>query len=215
MRVERALLAGVFAALSALPLAAQDRFREPESKVDVGDWSLECYLNEDRTPQACQAYHRVLMDNATRIALVTSFAVPADGAGVFYQIALPLGIDLMAGVTMTVDGDYSVKIPVTRCTLQGCLMEGRLTAAPYDALTAGKAATFTVVIPDQGVLAIPMSLIGFGEAIRRIRDAAQPAPSAEQEVAPTSPAPDVPLSDLQPNGIDPALAPVTGAGQSD
>ncbi|KIN71518.1 Invasion associated locus B [Sulfitobacter guttiformis KCTC 32187] len=210
--------------LSALPLAAQDRFRAPESREDVEDWSLECYLNQDGTPQACQAFHRVLMDNATRIALVASFAVPAEGNGVLYQIALPLGIDLTAGVLMTVDGDYSVQVPVTRCTLEGCLLEGRLTAAPYDALLTGTSASFTVRILGQGELVIPMSLAGLATSIQRISAAAKPAPppappSPESATAlsPNSIIDEVPdpLVTLPDDGVGLSLAPVTGVRQGD
>jgi invasion protein IalB len=199
---------------------AQDRFRAPESREDVGDWSLECYLNQDRTPQACQVYHRVLMDNATRIALVASFAEPAEGGGVLYQIALPLGIDLMAGVTMAVDTDYSVKVPVTRCTLQGCLLEGRLTSAPFDALMTGSTASFTVLIPGQGELAIPMSLNGLMTSLQRIQAATRPMPQPPESG--TGPTPDLieddldlPSVDVPDNGVASSLAPVTGAQQSD
>lgn len=216
MGVNTVFMAALMAGVCALPLAAQDGFREPESRVDVGDWSLECYLRSDGTPEACQAYYRVLMDNATRIALVASFAVPAEGEGILYQISLPLGIDLMAGVLMTVDGGYAVNLPVTRCTLQGCLLEGRLTAAPLNALLTGTGATFAVQSREQGILPIPMSLVGLGVAIDRIKAATRPIP---EPTAPLVPAADpdpaltatqldlaLPLSDA----TDTTLAPVTG-----
>lgn len=194
----------------AAPLAAQDTFREPESKIEVEDWSLECYLNPDRTPQACQVYHRVLMNNATEIALVATFSVPPEGPGILYQISLPLGIDLTAGVTLAVDVDYSVKLPVTRCTVQGCLLEGQLTGAPFNALMTGSVSTLTVQVPGQGALPIPMSLNGFAPAVRRIEEVFRAPPAPEPEPEPTEVEVESAIDTDQTNGIDPALAPVTG-----
>lgn len=223
MRAKAQICAVLATALFAMPVFAQDTFRDPESKVDVDDWSLECFLHTDGSPEACQAYHRVLMNNATQIALVAAFALPAEGEGILYQISLPLGIDLVAGVTLTVDIGYSVKLPVTRCTMQGCLLEGRLTNAPFDALMSGSVSTLTVQIPGQGALAIPMSLNGFSKSIRRIEAAARPTSTStepanadttvsENRIVPNSDTdPDLGIINLdQINDIDPALAPVTG-----
>lgn len=205
-----------------MPVIGQDSFREPESRISVADWLLECYLSPDGTTEACQAYHRVLMNNATQIALVATFSLPSSGQGLLYQISVPLGIDLLSGVTMEVDTEYSVKLPVTRCTLQGCLMEGRLTDAPYDALMTGEAGKLVVRIPGQGALEVPMSLDGFSATIDRLVDAERTADDNSNaagtgistEALIELPLPGIKLgSDAlqsgQNNNVDPALAPVT------
>jgi invasion protein IalB len=210
------LAAGLFAS----PLAAQDTYRSPSSEIEVGDWSLECFADSNVTPKTCQAYHRVLMNNATQIALVAAFTLPKNSTGLLYQIALPLGIDILTGVTLTVDIDYSVRLPITRCTMQGCLLEGILTDAPFDALMQGKNGTLTIQIPGQGALAIPMSLNGFSEAINQIEAILRPEtakPEAdvranESEIETISGTdPNVsPVNSDQVNQIEPRLAPVTG-----
>jgi invasion protein IalB len=218
MRVKSQLCAFVAVIAFSSPLFAQDAYREPESKVTVDDWSLECYLRADGSPESCQAYHRVLMNNATQIALVAAFAIPANGEGVLYQISLPLGIDLLAGATLTVDIDYSVGLPITRCTMQGCLLEGRLTGTPLNALMNGTISTVTIQIPGQSSLAIPMSLKGFSTSIRRIEAATRPKANETTQTddpeasinAPQTTLPDVPDVDVG-SGIDPALTPVTSS----
>jgi hypothetical protein len=162
------------------------------------------------------------MNNATQIALVATFSLPSSGQGLLYQISVPLGIDLLSGVTMEVDTEYSVKLPVTRCTLQGCLMEGRLTDAPYDALMTGEAGKLVVRIPGQGALEVPMSLDGFSATIDRLVDAERTADNNSNtagtgistEALIELPLPGIKLgSDAlqsgQNNNVDPALAPVT------
>lgn len=183
--------------------AAQESYSPPSSRVAFDDWLVECF-DRNEIGQECQVYQRVIMNNGSAIAMVATLAfVPPDNyLGI--QVALPLGIDLKEGATITIDDDASLDVSISRCTQQGCLFEGTVTDALELALREGKSASVTVIVPSEGDFTIPLSLNGFSAAL--------------DEIAPIQP----PLEDLpeappsaieapsQEEPVDNTLRPVTG-----
>ncbi|MDA8869863.1 invasion associated locus B family protein [Rhizobiaceae bacterium] len=164
------------------------KYPQPERRRIFADWVEECY---GQAPvQRCQLFHRVLMDQGTTVALVATFAYLPDATSLELQIAVPLGVDLSAGATLAIGSDFSTPMPLTRCTQQGCLIEGtlgtsllqRLLTAEVDAAPV----TVTVTNPSSGPFSVPLSLAGFGEAHAEI---APPAALAALEPS----KPDVPV----------------------
>ena len=170
-----ALAAGL--ALPAATAGAQTaRFAPPDSREDVADWVVECYA----APLGqCQIYQRILINNGSAIAMVATFAWDSASQAVRAQIALPLGIALADGAVIAVDDDPSVRLPLDRCTQQGCLIERTMPPDVMARLEQGSVASITVVIPGEGPFTIPMSLTGFGDALARLRPL--PATGAGQD----------------------------------
>ncbi|PHP26232.1 invasion associated locus B family protein [Limimaricola cinnabarinus] len=202
----------IFAALlsaAAGLAAAQEKpdYPEPLSRVEIGDWVVECF-DEALSSEQCQIYQRILINGGTAIAMVTTMAYGADGV-LSMQIALPLGIDLAEGAVISV-ADRGFLLPIDRCTKQGCLVDAAVPAGLMDALQGGSEASITVSNPSSGDFAIPLSLAGFGDALSRIT----PPPAPPSDDPAEEPEPSVlpePEAD-DPDGIDAALAPVTGDG---
>ena len=183
--------------------AAQEDYSPPSSRVAFDDWLVECFDRND-IGQECQVYQRVIMNNGSAIAMVATLAfVPPDNyLGI--QVALPLGIDLKEGATITIDDDASLDVSISRCTQQGCLFEGTVTDALELALRAGKAASVTVIVPSEGDFTIPLSLNGFSAALDEIAPIQPPV----EELSEAPPAPiEVPS---QEETVDNTLRPVTG-----
>ena len=202
----------IFAALlsaTAGLAAAQEKpdYPEPLSRVEVGDWVVECF-DEAFSSEQCQIYQRILINGGTAIAMVTTIAYGADGV-LSMQIALPLGIDLAEGAVISV-ADRGFLLPIDRCTKQGCLVDAAVPAGLLSALQDGSEASITVSNPGSGNFAIPLSLAGFGDALSQITP--PPAlPAGDPAEEPETLVPPEPEAD-HPDGIDDALAPVTGDG---
>lgn len=164
---------------------AQETFPEPDTREEIDDWVLECYRALDQ----CQVYQRVLINNGSAIAMVSTMAWDTEEDVLRVQLALPLGIDLSAGASISIDGAEPMKLPVGRCTQRGCLIEGHITDQLVSRLRAGTAAIMTVVNPPEDPFPIPMSLRGLDAALKRIvPDRPQPEPTPEPTPVPT-PAP--------------------------
>jgi invasion protein IalB len=204
MRAAVAAVAVLTAMLAGAPAQAQAQggdFPDPATRESVGDWVVECFDHPDLAGR-CQIYQRILMNNNTEVALVATFAY-RDSA-LHLQVALPLGLDLSRGADLAIGPEYSTTVPITRCTMRGCLLEGQVTDGLLARLTSASAASVTVVNPGRGPFQIPLSLSGYDTALARI------APQAEAADDPEAPEalPETPPDDAE--MPDPALRPVTG-----
>ena len=155
---------GAVAILFALAFAAmaQSQYPQPDSSTDVGDWVVECYGKG--ADERCQVYQRVLMNKATAIALVATFTYKDTVDELAYQIAVPLGVKLSQPALLALGPDYAIALPVSRCTQQGCLLEGIISGDALARLLKAQTASITVVNPASGNFQIPMSLNGFTRA---------------------------------------------------
>ena len=130
------------------------------------------------------------MNQGRSIALVATFAYPPESQRVNFQIAVPLGIGLAQMASLQIGPDFNVKLPVTRCTQQGCLLEGSISPGLLDRLLQSEAASITVQNPGVGPFQVPLSLNGFSEAVQAI---APPPPPPE---------PEEPVEGLEPSGSE-------------
>jgi len=139
--------------------AAAEPPRSDMSVSRTGVWELQC---TQLTPQQkkCQASSSVISPDGKSIVLVTSLAVAADGKQIAAQIAVPLGIALSPGVKFDLDG-YTTTLPLSRCTPQGCLVEGMVPDKLVATMKEKPEATVSVATPDGKEIAIKQSLDGF------------------------------------------------------
>ncbi len=133
--------------------------RSDMSVSRIGEWELQC---TQLTPQQkkCQASSSVISPDGKSVVLVTSLAVAADGKQIAAQIAVPLGIALASGVKFDLDG-YTTTLPLSRCTPQGCLVEGMVPDKLVATMKEKPMATVSVATPDGKEIAIKQSLDGF------------------------------------------------------
>nr|CAD6436687.1 invasion associated locus B family protein [Rhizobium sp. Q54] len=94
-----------------------------------------------------------------------SLAKGVDATTMLYQAALPLGIAVQKPVSVSMDSGFQSAIRVSRCTPQGCLLEGSADSDFIGAMKAGAEATFSVSTPEGQTIPIALSLKGFSEAL--------------------------------------------------
>ncbi|MGJ8544702.1 MAG: invasion associated locus B family protein [Sulfitobacter sp.] len=178
----RAAFGLALAALGASPLAAQDKANFPSgNRSTVGDWAVECVANYDNAAGECQLYQRVLTQDPNTAAMVVALAWSPPGKEVLAQISLPLGSDLSQAPSLSIDGVGAASFTWSRCVVSGCLVEAALPDALLAALVQGESAAFTVVQPNAGAIAIPLSLSGFTAGLSQIipQDAMPEAPAED------------------------------------
>ncbi|MCF7702494.1 invasion associated locus B family protein [Loktanella sp. M215] len=159
----------VLATLGASSLSAQERtIFDKANRTTVGDWAVECMANTESTEGKCQVYQRVLTQDPNTAAMVVALAWSLPKDALLAQISLPLGSDLTEPPLLSIDGKVAANFTWSRCVSSGCLVEAALPDALIAALVRGKSAKFTVVQPNGGEIAIPLSLTGLAEALDRI-----------------------------------------------
>ncbi|HEV7306116.1 invasion associated locus B family protein [Ensifer sp.] len=134
--------------------AAANRFKQ---------WELQC-VELDKQPVRCQISSSTLSPDGKQAILVLSLAYRPDGKSVAMQMAVPLGIALKDGVKLKVKDGYGATMAVSRCTPQGCLIEGPAEQALIDSMAAKAEATVTVMTPEGKAIPIALSLSGFADA---------------------------------------------------
>lgn len=134
--------------------AAADQFKE---------WALQC-VEQGKEPARCQVSGSTLSGDGKQVILVMSLAFRPDGKSVAMQMAVPLGVALKDGVKFNVAGGYEAAMALSRCTPQGCLVEGPVEPALIEAMKAKAKATVTVATPEGKAVPIALSLSGFSDA---------------------------------------------------
>jgi invasion protein IalB len=140
---------------------------EPASRTQstqaFDDWTLECF-EPAFDDGACQVTHRVLSGGSNQVVMVMALSAAAENGPVSIQMALPLGIALAPGVGVVVGNGYQSRIPLDRCTPQGCIVEGT-GSAEFLAALKREARGALVVENEQGQqIQLPFSLNGFTAA---------------------------------------------------
>lgn len=159
----------VLAALGATSLSAQEQAIFPKAnRTTVGDWAVECVEGYETAEGECQLYQRVLTQDPNTAAMVVALAWSPSDEVLLAQISLPLGSDLAEPPSLSIDGKVAASFTWSRCLESGCLIEAAFPKALVAALAQGESAEFTVVQPNAGGIAIPLSLIGLKEALSRI-----------------------------------------------
>ncbi|WP_281967637.1 invasion associated locus B family protein [Roseovarius nanhaiticus] len=157
------------AALWASSLQAQEAMTfDKANRSTVGDWAVECVSGASPADGGCQLYQRVLTQDPGTAAMIAAIAWSPPQEALLAQISLPLGSDLTQQPTLSIDGVVAASFTWSRCVASGCLIEAALPEALVRALARGQTASLTVVQPNAGGIAIPLSLNGFAEGLGRI-----------------------------------------------
>lgn len=162
---------GTLAALSLIAGAASAVAAEP-GKV-FGDWQTECETPADGKARCFLSQTRVMENKeskqATRILKVSVGYFTPDGKGVMVVI-LPLGVDLRAGATLTIDDGKPLPLSYQQCLQDGCLANAPMDEAAMNALRRSKGAQ-VAVRPYGGAqtLAFPISTKGITDGLAALK----------------------------------------------
>ncbi len=154
---------GAAPAVSASAPAAQPGGPQvTEQKFEA--WTLQCSSDKSMKPP-CQITYRLTSADQKQVFMVISMARSAENK-VGMQMALPLGFSIQSGVKIGFGGKYSTTAKVSRCTTQGCLVEGLCPPGMLDALMKEKSGKVSIRMMQGNTAELPISLGGFNAAYR-------------------------------------------------
>lgn len=148
------------AASSSPPAAQPGGPQITEQKFEA--WTLQCSTDKSMKPP-CQIVYRLTSPDQKQVFMVISMARSAENK-IGMQMALPLGFSVQAGVKIAFGGKYSTMVKVSRCTTQGCLVEGLCPPGMLDALTKEKSGKVSIRMMQGNMAELPISLGGFNAA---------------------------------------------------
>ncbi|MBB6486270.1 invasion associated locus B family protein [Rhizobium lusitanum] len=130
-------------------------------------WTLQCSTDTSMKPP-CQIMYRLASPDQKRVFMVISMARSADNK-IGMQMALPLGFAVQEGVKIGFGSKYSTVAKVSRCTTQGCLVEGICPPGMLDVLMKEKSGKVSIRMMQGNVAELPVSLDGFNAAYQAMR----------------------------------------------
>ena len=137
--------------------AQPERQAGSAKEASASEWKVECL--EKGVPQPkCQVIVRALAGN--QIALVLGIAKTLSAPNAKMQMAVPLGLAVQKGVTIKL-GEYSADFPVSRCTAQGCLVEGDAPDSLVGALKKSIDGVVVIYTTDGNPIQLPLPSKGF------------------------------------------------------
>lgn len=131
------------------------------------DWVLQCVVGSSATPP-CQIMYRLTSPNQKQVALVLSVARFPKGK-ISLQMALPLGFSISQGVDLAFGKKYSTVARVSRCTVQGCLVEGEAPTKMIAAMLHETNGVVSVHNMEGRQIELPISLSGFSAAFEALK----------------------------------------------
>ena len=137
-----------------------------------GDWAVNCQVVANT--KVCTLSHQQF-DQAKNQRLLAIELTSRTGEEANGTIALPFGLELSAGVTLSVEEKPAqTKMPFKTCFAVGCLVPVNLEKTFVDRLKANKALKISAVASDtQQPVSFTVSLRGFSSAIARAAELAK------------------------------------------
>lgn len=139
---------------------------EGSVKEQHGDWQVVC---KDPPPGAkkgvCALVQSVTAEDRGNIGLTVYFQKFSDGTRVL-RVFAPLGILLPPGLGLKIDDKDVGHAPFLRCHNFACYAQVVVEDKLVEQLSTGKTAIFVIFQSEEAGIGIPISLAGFGEALK-------------------------------------------------
>jgi invasion protein IalB len=187
------LLGGLIAAALLLPVSAMAQSAQapvtggapltPTDVKPIGDWTVRCFPVTSTSP--CDMYEELDDKNSKQRVLGVSIAFVPGNNNHVAQIAVPLGVSIVAGAVIKADNYTSPKMPYRRCDRDGCYVELLLPQDIIDSLSkSGPQGTVNIVADGGKAYALRFSLNGFAAAHEAMAGLAKQKASSSDAAAP-------------------------------
>jgi invasion protein IalB len=176
-RLARGGAAALIMAL-ALPAVAQEADEPtitPESDqaqasvtAEYEDWIVRCQDAPDDAfgaDKLCEMYQQVSAQETEQTVLEAVIGYPQGAEQPIALFNLPLGMRLPPGIELQVDDNDPIGFPVQICLSSGCRADIALDGPLIEQMRAGTEATLTIADPQGQRVRLPLSLMGFSDAL--------------------------------------------------
>lgn len=142
--------------------AAQDKPDQAAGPL----WSKQC-TRDGAGREVCYVEQYAIAGNT--VLLNVSMAFAGQGGRARLIMTAPLGVQLIPGLVMTIDGGKPVTLPFESCHAGGCRMIVELDEQSLDQIRRGASMTVRFVAADGKALDIPVPLKGLAAALKQLQ----------------------------------------------
>ena len=162
----KAFVIGLVAALGLA--AAGPALAQGVVKAQYGDWQMSCDTPPGASFEQCAIIQNVTAEDQPNVGMSVIVLKTADQQVRLLRVLAPLGVLLINGLGLNIDGKDIGRVGFVRCLPNGCVAEVVLDDALLKSLSEGKNAIFVVFkTPEEGV-GIPVSLAGFADGFAQL-----------------------------------------------
>ena len=129
------------------------------------DWVVGCSRPKPEEPLSCAMVQSISLKETGQTVVRLAFQSRPGGGGLDGSFVVPLGTGLTAGLKVQIDEGRPILLGYEQCLPQGCIVRWKADGPVVDALRRGRQLKVTVEDADANKLDVPMSLLGFTEAL--------------------------------------------------
>jgi invasion protein IalB len=149
------------------PAAGTQQAQPAQPRVN---WSSNCNAPSRKVPLSCSMEQRVLLRDTGqqlgRAAVQTGGPEPRTPGLLLH---LPLGLSIAAGVSIVVDADTPVKLPIQTCDASGCYAASPLAGDLLTAMQRGRELKVTFEDLQRKPITVSFTLDGFTDTFAGIQ----------------------------------------------
>ena len=158
---------GVCAATPTVMQEAVAEVSTVEEQTPPSSWITECDDQEEGS--ICTIEHTILVAKTRQRLVTVTFKIEPDAPLPALMIRLPLGLFLPDGIEFQIDAQDSQHLPIQTCNAEGCYAGSTVSQEMLASLMAGEGLTVTFRNLAKKAMTVPVPLVGFGPAYRRVR----------------------------------------------
>lgn len=143
----------------------------PEDGQKFKDWTARCEMVEEIKEQRCYIAQSLVKKDDGKQLMSVAVLYALDTKKPTFFLTLPLGVLLVPGVALQVDGGEALRFPFRQCAPNGCLAALELTQPLVSAFKAGSQGRVSFHQPGAKTnpVTLPVSLNGFTAAFSSLR----------------------------------------------
>ncbi len=148
--------------------AAPDKRAQGKEEAPGPLWSKQC-ARDGAGREVCYVEQYAVAMPENTVLLNVSMAFTGQGGRARLIMTAPLGIQLIPGLVMTIDGGKSVTLPFESCHAGGCRSIVELDEQSLDQIRRGASMTVRFVAADSQAHDIPVPLKGLSAALKQLQ----------------------------------------------
>lgn len=154
----------------ALP-AAKAHAQEERLVASEGAWTVKCGAPPGAKSEKCWVEQKVTAEDRPQVGLTVVYFQSPDNQVRRLQAVAPLGVLLMSGLGLKIDGQDIGRVPFQRCPPLGCIAEAQVDEKLLELFKSGSEALFIIFDTPEAGIGIPLSLKGFAGAVAALEKA--------------------------------------------
>ena len=151
--------------------AALSPDQRPQPQGSGPGWAVNCKSGARDKALNCRLSQTVVMKGSGRLLTQVTFLLPASAQNPQINVQLPLGVQVPAGTTISIDDKTPQRLQFRTCDRSGCYAESTLSSAFLNELRKGGKLNIAFKNLADKTIRLSMSLDGFEQAYTKAQGA--------------------------------------------